>query len=281
MKARFFAAVAAGLILTCTMTEAFAIENGYVPQPVYNAKGEVVGTTRIGFDARSTDVFDSGEADVTGDGVKDTVYMTGTQTGASPYIQDIQLVVKDGATGQTITGGIADFAGYYPRLFLGDFNGDKVADAYVEAASGGSGGWYHHQIVSFKNDQTNLLFSDKFNREPLVSGKFVDGYKAEINYSNQSIILDVSKRKADYLRLGLYADTGIVQKEAKLMVSPYGSLIPVDIDNDGTYELQGAQRISGAYNADGLATVEATIKYNGTDAWLPYKIKLSIPLFMQ
>lgn len=61
------------------------------------------------------------------------------------------------------------------------------------------------------------------------------------------------------------------------MITPFGRLEPVDSDKDGIYELQGEQRIAGAYNADGLATVKTVLSYR-QGAWQARSVSVSIPL---
>lgn len=280
---KLVAAAIAVSLFTSAIAVSFAQENGYTPKPVYNSTGEIIGTTRNNITDDGAlppgDILDTKEADVTGDGTVDTVYLTGTRAmSTSPYINNIRIVVKNGFTNLIETGGVESFAGYAPQLFLGDFNGDKIADVYVEAASGGSGGWYHHQIVTFTGILPSIIFDDENNRGTAITGKFINDYKIELTASGKTVILDVSDRRADYLRLGLYNESGLLMKETKVMVTPYGKLAAIDIDNDGIYELQGMQRISGAYNADGLANLESVLKYNDTICWQPLSVKLNITL---
>jgi hypothetical protein len=64
------------------------------------------------------------KGDVTGDRISDNVYLTGIKTPDSPFIQNITLVVQNGATGMFTRVPFKNNAGYNPRLFLGDFTGE-------------------------------------------------------------------------------------------------------------------------------------------------------------
>ncbi|HWR45451.1 hypothetical protein [Sporomusa sp.] len=224
-------------------------------------------------------IFDMQEGDVTGDGTHDRVYLIGHKPSeASNYADSIRLIVENGADQTRTEMALEKMGGYEAQLFLGDFTGDHVADALVTAASGGSGGWYDNKVVTF-TQEAPIIFSHKENSGNSVSGQFIDGYKVEIYNAagGSAVTLDVGERKADYTRLGLYDKSGVLKKQTKIMVTPFGKLEPVDVNNDGIYELKGQQRISGAYNADGLANVETVLSYTGND-WQARSVSLRINL---
>ena len=220
------------------------------------------------------------EADVTGDGLVDIVYLTGRRIhSGSIYSDDLSLSVKSGADSNFKTHSFSRLGGYRTNLFAGDFSGDKVADVYLEVESGGSGGWSYHNIVSFSGNQTKEIFGNDNNQSRSIKGEFVDGLKVELtNLANdKKVAIDVSDRLQDYLRLGIYGEDGIVKKETQTMMAPFSRLTPIDQDNDGIFELKGIQRISGAYRADGIADVESVLKYKD-DYWEFKSVKVIISL---
>ncbi|RSD26058.1 hypothetical protein [Mesobacillus subterraneus] len=197
------------------------------------------------------------QVDVTGDGKRDLIYVKGVpfEEGAQ-FLKRIFLKVKasDGKTYKIELEG-----GYDPTIDYKDLNHDKVKDMFISIPTGGSGGLSNFYLYTLKDFEVKDLTVP----EPLaITSQFEDGYKASITIAEtgQSYSFDLSDRKEDYDRLGLYQD-GKLNEPTELMVLPYGVLKPV-IVKENQYELAGSQRINGAYNADGIAEVESTWFYD-------------------
>ncbi|QDR81514.1 hypothetical protein [Sporomusa termitida] len=265
-------------------------KTGYTPNPGCNRNDGLLGSTREAAAAFAIDwqlpagfkVLDIQAEDITGDGMPDRVYLIGQKPAtASGYADSFKLIVENGAAKTRTETDLASMGGYEARLFLGDFTGDHVADVLVTAATGGSGGWYDNRVVTFISKDT-VIFNQQDNSKIFVSGQFKDGYKIELYNeagAGSAVTLDVGERKADYVRLGLYDHKGTLKQQTRAMVTPFGRLEPVDVNNDGIYELKGLQRITGAYNADGLATVEIVLAYTGQE-WQPRSVGLHINLHL-
>ncbi len=280
----FRAVFALGLMMAPLAGLVEASEIDYAPKPVYNYKGDVIdsisGVDTVNAQQWLPDgyqVLDMQEGDVNGDGVSDTVYLIGHKQADSSYVDTMKLTVENGADQKRTDVTLDKMSGYQAKLVLRDFTGDETVDALVTAASGGSGGWYYNQVVTL-GDTPAIIFGEKENNRDFISGRFLDGFKVEINAgAGSGVIMDVHDRTADYLRLGLYNEEGKLQKQTKLMVTPFSRLEAVDENHDGIYELKGIQRISGAYNADGLANVETVLSYTGS-SWQAQSVNLRIHL---
>ncbi len=196
------------------------------------------------------------KVDITGDGRKDVIYVKGVPfEEGTQFLKEIYLKIKasDGKTYKIELDG-----GYDPSTKYKDLNHDSVKDIFISVPTGGSGGLSNFYLYTLKDFKVvNLTVP-----EPLsVSSQFEDGYKAsvQIEQTGQSYTFDLSERKADYDRLGLYQN-GKLNEPTELMVLPFGTLKPVKV-NDQQYGLIGSQRINGAYNADGIANLESTWLY--------------------
>lgn len=196
------------------------------------------------------------KVDITGDGKKDLIYVKGV-----PYGEGAQFLKKIFLKIRASNGEIYKIdleGGYDPTTIYKDLNHDSVKDIFISVPTGGSGGLSNFYLYSLKNFKVVNLSVP----EPLsVSSQFQDGYKASITIeeTGQSYSFDLSDRKEEYDRLGLYQD-GKLNEPTELMVLPFGTLKPMKVKND-LYGLKGSQRINGAYNADGIANIESTWLY--------------------
>jgi hypothetical protein len=201
--------------------------------------------------------------DVNGDRIPDNVFLTGIKTPMSPFIQNITLVVRDGRTGRTTSVPLNENAGYNPRLFLGDFNGDGVNDILIGIDSGGSGAIMYYYIFSFINNMPQLMFDfNVYNNEYKYEVTYEDNYKVEVTSekNNAKYIIDISLKGQDYLD-EIYDENGKLKHPISGFVNPLSGLYPVDFDSNGVYELLAYQKIAGRYNADSLGYFLNTLKW--------------------
>jgi hypothetical protein len=201
--------------------------------------------------------------DVNGDRIPDNVFLTGIRTPASPFIQNITLVVQDGRTNKITSVPLSENSGYNPRIFLGDFNGDGVNDILVSIDSGGSGGIMYYYIYSFINNLPQLMFDfNVYNEEYKYDVTYKDNYKVEVvsRRNNEKYIIDISLKGEEYLN-EIYDENGKLKEPISGFVNPLSGLYPVDFNLDGIYELLSYQKIAGRYNADSLGYILNTLKW--------------------
>jgi hypothetical protein len=201
--------------------------------------------------------------DVNGDKIPDNVYLTGTKTQDSPFIQNINLVIQDGATGMFASMPLKENAGYNPTLFLGDFTGDGIDDILISIGTGGSGGIMYYYIYSFINNIAQLLFDfNVYNGQYKYDVTYKDNYKVEVisRKNNTKYIIDISYKGADYLN-EIYDKNGKLKAPISGFVNPLSGLYPVDFDSNRVYELLAYQKIAGRYNADSIGYVQNSLKW--------------------
>ncbi|TGV30857.1 hypothetical protein EN829_035380 [Mesorhizobium sp. M00.F.Ca.ET.186.01.1.1] len=230
---------------------------------------------------KNTYVIDVKSADVNGDKVEDKVFLVGQKEKADDiYASNMNIAVQDGKSKAYSTTDIKELGGYEGELTLVDFTGDHVADAFVKTATGGSGGIYSHVIATFENNKPAVIFGEKENEGIRYEGKFVDGFKVEGKGSklDKPLTIDVSANQDVYVAAKLYDKAGKVQAngdDANVYSYPFGSLTPIDMDGNGTFELVGEQRIVGMNNADTVSRINSVWGYQGEGKWNPWEVEYS------
>jgi hypothetical protein len=216
--------------------------------------------------------------DVNGDGIVDSVYLTGTKTSDSPFIQSITLVIQDGRTGRIQSVPLQDNAGYNPALFLGDFTGNRTDDILISIFSGGSGGYTYYYIYSYLNNMPWLLFDfNVFNEFYKYDVNYKDNYRVEVinRTLNIGYVIDITYKGEQYLS-EIYDDNGKLKEPINGFVIGLSGLYPVDFDSNGVYELLGYQSIAGRYNADRLGYLLTSLSWNG-QAFEPFDQNVAVP----
>lgn len=216
--------------------------------------------------------------DVNGDGIADLVYLTGTVTPDSPFIQNITIVIQDGRTRLFSTITPKENAGYSPSMFLGDFTGDNTDEIMISIASGGSGGYYYYYIYSDLNNIQRKLFDfETFNAMYQYDVTYKDNYKVEVINKTSKIryVLDITYKGMEYLN-EIYDRNGRLKAPISGWVNGLSGLYPIDFDSNGVYELLGYQQIAGRYNADGLGYVLTSLRWNG-QMFNPFDQNVAVP----
>lgn len=213
-------------------------------------------------------VADFSCGDVNGDCVIDNVYLIGQKPSGpeSPLWDQIELVIQDHGINQFTTIPLQANAGYNPKLFLGDFTGDKVCDIYVSIESGGSGGYGYFYIYSFLHHRVRQLFNfEEFNSRTDYRVSYRDCFAVEVaNLTTGRLFgIDIHLKGAEYL-LPLYDENGRLKEPVEGEVLALGELYPIDLNKDSTFELQAVQRVIGIANADTLGYVKTYLYWNGS-----------------
>ena len=208
--------------------------------------------------------------DVNGDNIRDYVYLTGTRTPNSGYIQNITLVIRDGRTGIKQRARLKSDSGYSPTVTLQDFTGDKIKDIMIGIASGGSGGIMFYYVFSDVNNRLTQLFDyEEYNQRYSYKVEFADYYKVNVTNVEKNVVfvIDITYKGKEYLD-EIYTPEGILKQPIEGWVDPLGGLYPIDFDGNGVYELLGYQSIAGRYHADSLGYMQSVLKWNGRKFYL-------------
>ncbi|MFJ8065722.1 hypothetical protein ACIQYS_13910 [Psychrobacillus sp. NPDC096426] len=228
-------------------------------QEIQNHQGESNPNNQV--------VIDWAMGDVTGDGVRDTVYLTGEKTEGSPFWKNITLVILNGKTNVYESIPLKENMGYNPTIFLGDFTGNHVDDIQIVIDTGGSGGTVYSYVFAFLDGKMKLIFdTDAFNEHSKYEVNYENHYRVTITSSNpkKEYTLDLTYKREDYLS-EIYNVDGTLKEPIEGWVDPISGLYPIDYARDGTYELLSYQEIAGRYHADALGYVQNEWKWNGRE----------------
>lgn len=206
-------------------------------------------------------------ADVTGDGVLDTVFLTGTSNGESPYIRNIALVVIDGRTQKLWMYSLPENAGYDPVLWIGQITGEHKNDILITIQSGGSGGVVFAYVFSYINGKVMKIFdSVQYSKVQKYSVNYTDDHKVLITSKNPNkrYILDIQTKGKDYLN-EIYTADGILKTPISGWVDPVGGIYPIGYTGRGIYALLIMQQVAGRYHADSLGIIENLLDWSGME----------------
>lgn len=206
-------------------------------------------------------------ADLTGDGIPETITLTGDRRQDSSAWTDIRLNIQDGASCLTARITPPEDVGYEPRLWTGPLLSANSRELLLSIDSGGSGGIGYYTVYTYWDGEYRVIFnSERYNAAYGYGVRYRDGFivEAESLSNSATYLISIAGRDAEYLD-ALYTSGGVLIKQQTGGVNPLGLLYPADIDGDGIYELVAYQRITGLYNADGLGDFINRLSWNGTD----------------
>ena len=196
------------------------------------------------------------KADVTGDGVNETIYLKGIPyEDEDSYLKTVYVEV--GGPDEKMVK-IPLESGSKASLQLVDVNHDGVKDLFASVQTGDSSGtiYFLSTLKDFKNTPLQVP-------APLeVESRFLNGYKAEIKIeeTGKTYQFNLKDRKKYYKNLGLYYN-GMLNESTELTVNPFSTLKPTLIN--GVMGLKGIQVVTGIANADTIADIESLWLFKG------------------
>ena len=205
------------------------------------------------------EVIVSRTGDVTGDGVADKVWLTGTRTEDSPFIQDITLMIQNGVTGRITQVALQENMGYEPTILLCDFTGDGVLDIKVSIQS---------VVVA-------VLFSPTYSfgitATATFSGERYEASRQFRAYCRWLRVVVENGRGQEY-RIGesdtaaadLYNPDGTLKQPTEANVGPFIMAIPVlQEESSGVCSLIALTRVYGTFAADTLGYIQDYLSWDG------------------
>lgn len=199
--------------------------------------------------------------DVNNDNLADKVELYGRKNNVddTEYLS-FELTVTDGDTQMKRKFSPSFMKGSNPTLELHDFTGDKLPEIMISAEDGNkiltSIARLDQDIIKpvFQEENNegvrlNLSFGSNFS----INGSFADGKKLAVNLEH------IKPALTSY---GIYTPEGTYKEKDTPSITPYTSLIAMDIENDGVFELLGTQVIITKESSLPLCNLISVHKYN-------------------
>ncbi|QQZ11245.1 hypothetical protein [Heyndrickxia vini] len=192
------------------------------------------------------------KVDVTGDRKPDKIILKGIQVDVSSmYMKKIWTEITSSNNKKFR---IEYEPGYKPKIEFADLNHDNVLDLLESSGTGGSGGIYNYRLTTLKDSKMiDIPMPPPLN----VQGHFENYYKAHLTIPNINFTknFNLSGRKKDYIRLGLFQENGMLNEPTELMIDPVAMYKIVKVKEKEGFGLISYRRVSGAYHADALGTI--------------------------
>lgn len=212
-------------------------------------------------------LWETKSADLNGDGAVETISLIDSKTANGNYSADLRFVIRNGQTGEVLIEKKADFNGIFPGLFVGDMNNDGIADFRIGAGTGGNGYQQaYYSFYSFKGNKLTDIQVDSINENSNV--------KVNVTDSSVKILVDGIKQEftPPLTKYQEVLNKKIQNKEEKYKDSTFGyfsgnSIVPVDVDNDGRYELKTSNILLAEYHSE-IAIMDVVYKYSDS-GWKP------------
>ena len=166
-----------------------------------------------------------------------------------------------------------DVRGFQSSVEVKNFTSRGKSEILLKVSSGKWGERF--LIIAVANRRGEVILDTHPTKIPTVVGRFFDNYRAEIIVmeTGERGMIDLSPRKAAYDRKFIYSENETLRSSVTVWVDKLSRFEPVDVDNDGIFEIKEVMDLSGAGRADRIAYVEAVLKYMGgkwyvIDTWI-------------
>ena len=200
-------------------------------------------------------------ADINNDNLADKIEVHGGKNNVDDiFYNSFDITVTDGDTQMKRKFSPDYLKGTNPVLGLYDFTGDKLPEIIISAENEGE---ILSSVISLQSDILKPLFMQEdnegvrlnlsFGENFCVNGSFADGKKLAVNLEHV---------KPALVSYGIYSEDGIYKEKDIPSITGYTSLIAMDIEGDGVFELCGTQTIKTKNSNLPLCNLVSVHKYN-------------------
>lgn len=234
------------------------------------AAGLLTSVTAVASQQKEQDRLAALQLDINGNGKKETVELYGKKlTDSSEYKSDLLLLLKDD-NGDILTAYVPSIKGGYACILEKASFVGKGEQLILSARQGGDDNNTEYRIIDFSDIKAvKEIFTDSNNVGVSAQVDFLPNFRTEMIFSDgKSNIEMLPGEKSFYEERGLYAADGtLLKNHIKPHVTKINSLMPVDLNQDGTLELLTLQSVTGLNNDDLLGKLTGVWEYSEEMSW--------------
>ena len=180
--------------------------------------------------------------DVNNDNLADKIELYGKKNNVDDmeYLS-FELIITDGDSQLKRKFSPNFLKGSNPSVGLYDFTGDNLPEILISAENSD---FLLTSIANIKEDIIKPLFHESHNQGVQFNIGFGENFCLNGSFSDSSkLSINLEHIKPALVSYGIYSEDGTYKEKDVPSITPYSSLIPMDLEGDGVYELCGTQTI--------------------------------------
>lgn len=197
--------------------------------------------------------------DIDGDGAREFIYLVGRRTDPSLFAPDERwIVIAKGNSLKRIR--VPDSGSYYGTLLqMRDMTGDGTPDLLFQDYIGGSGGVVRLNVFRLNGDAPVPLWLSEDHEVPGLHNEYLGESVVRVSIPSWELVWEFG------LRFTYSPDDDSFAREAFSpdWADPFSGYEFSDLNDDGTVEITGCQRICGISHADAIAELRRVFSWDG------------------
>lgn len=199
--------------------------------------------------------------DVNNDNLADKIQLMGRKNNVDDTeFLSFDISVTDGDSQMKRKFSSSFLKGSNPSIGIYDFTGDKLPEIMVSAEDGDK---ILTSIIRLEDDIIKPIFQEADNEGVRLNLSFGSNYSLNGSFADgKRLAVNLEHIKPALISYGIYADDGTYKEKDTPSITPYTSLIAMDIENDGIFELLGTQVIKTKDSSLPLCNLISVHKFN-------------------
>lgn len=180
--------------------------------------------------------------DVNNDNLADKIELYGKKNNVDDNeFLSFELIVTDGDSQLKRKFSPNFLKGANPSISLHEFTGDNMPEVFISAEADG---FLLTSIASLNENIIKPVFQENHNQGVQLNLSFGENFSLNGSFADSTkLAINLEHIKPALISYGIYTEDGKYKEKDTPSITPYSSLIPMDLEGDGIYELCGTQTI--------------------------------------